>query len=907
MDRVGEMNTEDAATDRCMFLSGLREEFPAVLCGCGGAVASTAAWIACSQYTGGSFVNAGIMLALTGVGLICFGIALVILRRRCSAKTLESSRALTCLRIASEGAEIGFWDRDLRGGTLIWDQAMHRIYGTDPHQDQPTCELWAGLVHPEDIADTADLFDRTIDGIEKFETTFRIVTPAGETRTVRTAATVLRDRDGTGIRIVGATWDVSPLAEATTELSNTATRLSLAMRSAKIGLWDLDLTTDRVEYDETLHTLFGYDTGELNGPISDHHDRCHPDDLTPMLTDCINYPHHHCGSFCKDYRLRTKGGDWVWVHDAGEVVERDALGTPTRMVGVRMLIDEQKRTGDALRSVVALKHSDEGHGLLSEIARSMADSFDLMFVGVFQNRDGAEQPTADLVGGWYRGAEAEPVSYEIHGTPCEIAGAEGYHFVSRGVQSAFPDDEMLVEFGAESYAGVQIINSRGEPIGILNVTHDLQLRDDIDFESVLRLLAARAAVEIERNEIENQLRDAKAEAERVSAFKSEFLANVSHEIRTPIAAMIGYADLLTESRASEHQLISDYSNTISRNGNHLLTLVNDLLDTSKIEAGQMRIEWIPVSPVELIRDVDALFRPRMEEKGLSFEIVCGSPIPASITTDPARLRQILVNLLSNAAKFTQTGGVAIRIVYEENPGVIRFSVSDTGIGIAPEDMNKLFEPFVQAEASTTRRFGGTGLGLSISKHLARLLGGDLKATSAPVRGSEFKVTISAQAAPDAPMLTAEEFVERCGQRALPANAASGPDRPPLQHMRVLLVEDSIDNRRLIRFHIERLGGTVTLAEHGKEGLSILSSGESFELIVTDIQMPVMDGYEFVKALRKQGFSTPVIALTAHATTDDELRCLEAGCDVYETKPISRDRLVAASFRAIRNARRQRAA
>lgn len=783
---------------------------------------------------------------------------------------------------------------------------MHRIYGTDPVKDQPTCELWAGLVHPEDVADTADLFDRSIDGIEKFEKTFRIVTPAGETRTVRTAATVLRDRDGTPIRVVGATWDVSPLAEVTTELSKTATRLSLAMRSAKIGLWDLDLATDRVEYDETLHTLFGYDTGELNGPVSDHHERCHPDDLAPMRSDCLNYLHQHSGSFRKDYRLRTKGGDWVWVHDAGEVVERDAFGTPTRMVGVRMLVDEQKRTGDALRSVVALKHSDEGHGLLSEIARSMADSFDLMFVGVFRIRNGDAEPTADLVGGWYRGAEAEYVSYGLRGTPCEVAGIEGYHFVPSGIQGEFSDDPMLVELGAESYAGVQIISSRGEPLGILNVVHDSQLRDDIDFESVLRLLAARAAVEIERDEIEAQLRDAMAEAERASAFKSEFLANVSHEIRTPIAAMIGYADLLNESRDADHRTISDYTGTISRNGNHLLTLVNDLLDTSKIEAGQMRVEWIPVSPVELVRDVDALFRPRMEEKGLSFEVICGSNIPISITTDPARLRQILVNLLSNAAKFTQTGGVAIRIVYEDNPGVIRFSVSDTGIGIAPENIDKLFEPFVQAEASTTRRFGGTGLGLSISRHLARLLGGDLTATSVPCTGSEFNVAISAEAASDAHMMAAEEFIERCGRRALP-EASAGPDRPALQHMRVLLVEDSLDNRRLLRFHIERLGGTVTLAEHGKEALSILSSGESFELIVTDMQMPVMDGYEFVNTLRKQGFSTPVIALTAHATTDDELRCLEAGCDVYETKPISRERLVAATHRAIRDARRRRAA
>lgn len=880
---------------------------PAAICLCGLTVTVLAGWFACTTDQAERAASPlGVPLVFLGALIVCLGFAAGVLGRRYSARSSQTERAATYLRVASEGAEIGFWDRDLRTGALEWDQTMHRIYGTDPERTEPTSALWASLVHPADIAETADLFDRTIQGLGNFSTMFRIVTPAGEARTVRTAATVIHDRHGAPIRVVGANWNVTELSDATEELSRTATRLSLAMRSAKIGLWDLDLTTREAHCDATFHTLFGYEPDELNGPDVDWHSLCHPEDLSPMRSECLAYLHNLSGSFRKDYRLRTKAGDWVWVHDAGEVVERDALGNPTRMVGVRMLIDEQKRSGDALRSVVALTNSSSEGGLLSQIARSLAESFDLMFVSVSRYKNDGPEQQAEILGGWYLGKEMEPFTYQIRGTPCEVAGADGYHCVKSGVQALYPEDRDLVEMGGESYAGVQILDSRGEPIGILNVINDTPLRGDIDLESVLRLLAARAAVEIERNEIETELRDAKAEAERASAFKSEFLANVSHEIRTPIAAMIGYADILTETAQVDERTIAEHAGTISRNGNQLLTLVNDLLDTSKIDAGQMRVEWISACPAEIVRDVEALLRPRIEEKGLDFSIVCSTDIPSAITTDPARLRQILVNLLGNAAKFTEAGSVTLRVTYDQTCGLMRFSVEDTGIGIAEQDTPGIFRPFVQAEASTTRRFGGTGLGLSISRQLARLLGGDITMRSTPGEGSVFCASVTAAALGGAHMLPASAFEMMCRTAAQTAKPV-GPDRPALQGVRVLLVEDSLDNRRLLRHHLERIGGDVSVAVNGQEALAMIGASEPFELIVTDMQMPVMDGYELVRTLRARGSGIPVIALTAHATTDDEVRCLEAGCDVYETKPVSRERLVTACAHAMRRARQRPAA
>ncbi len=845
----------------------------------------------------------GGLLGVLGIAVLLIGMLSFALLRSSFVTRRASDTLSARLRIASDNAGIGFWDRDLRTGRLEWDATMHRIYGTDPAITTPSSELWTGIVHPDDIEQTNKLFNDAVKGLGNFETTFRIVRPDGAIRDVRTSATVVRNESGIAERVVGANWDVTDQAETERRLENTATRLSLAMQAARIGLWDVRLPpdSDRLETqqatcDEMLHKMLGYDPGELNSPNTQWHALCHPDDLDEMRDRCRGYLRGEDAGYRWDYRVRAKWGDWVWIHDAGKVVERDSMGRPTRMVGVRMLVDEQKRSETALRSVVCMNRND-GEDALEGMARSLAEAFDVMFVGIARYSDESGTRRADLIGGWHRGEPAEPVTYDLAGTPCEIASEQDFCIFNTGVCDRFPADAMLDEIGADSYAGATIVSSDGTPLGVLHVVDDKPLHDHFDYEAVLTVFAAWAATEFERMELESTLRKARDEAERTSEFKSTLVANVSHEIRTPLSAMIGYAELLSENADRSPQAVADFASTIARNGAQLLALVNDLLDCSKIGAGLMSIEQVPASPGEIASDAIELLGHRAVAKGIALEVRCESPIPSLVISDPARMRQIIVNLVGNAVKFTESGTVTLGVGYDNDAQTLRFVIEDTGIGIDPEAMGSLFAPFRQAEASTTRRFGGTGLGLSISRDLAHLLGGEITVESERGVGSVFTVSLNAPPAEGAIIQNPEAFFAACaGVR--PRISEIGPVRPAMHGVNVMLVEDSRDNRRLLSFHLQRAGARVVEAGTGAEALCLIAERPDVDLIVTDLQMPVLDGYALVEELRATGNRTPIIALTANASREDEARCLSVGCDAYETKPISREHLIGVCLRVL---------
>jgi PAS domain S-box-containing protein len=378
--------------------------------------------------------------------------------------------------------------------------------------------------------------------------------------------------------------------------------------------------------------------------------------------------------------------------------------------------------------------------------------------------------------------------------------------------------------------------------------------------------------------------------------KSEFLANMSHEIRTPMTAILGYADLLlTEEgieRAPEHRRQAFAA--IKRNGDHLLEIINDILDLSKIEAGKLQVEHARCSPRDLVAEVAALMQARATQKRLMLTADLVGPLPQTILTDPVRLRQVLFNLVGNAVKFTERGEVRIAVRCVSRPGrpLLQFDVTDTGIGMSEEQMKQLFQPFSQIDGSTTRRFGGTGLGLAISKRLVEALGGAIKVYSAPGKGSTFRVTI------DPGPLEGIAMVHPTEASAAPAwpSAVPGADGAVGLDARVLLAEDGLDNQRLIRLLLTKAGADVTAVENGQlaleAALAARDAGAPFDVILMDMQMPVMDGYEATRALRGRGYTGAIIALTAHAMSGDRQRCLDAGCDEYAAKPIERQQLLA---------------
>jgi len=375
---------------------------------------------------------------------------------------------------------------------------------------------------------------------------------------------------------------------------------------------------------------------------------------------------------------------------------------------------------------------------------------------------------------------------------------------------------------------------------------------------------------------------AKEAAECANRAKSEFLANMSHELRTPMTSILGYSELLEMDLSEEER--RGYLAVIQRNGQVLLQLLNDILDLSRVEAGRLSVVRQACEPRHVVDDVASLLQLRAQEKQLSLTAECCPPLPASIHTDPIRLRQILVNLVGNAIKFTPAGGVRLRLSFRPGlPAQLSFAVADTGIGIDPTTLASLFQPFTQADTSNTRRYGGSGLGLAISQRLASLIGGRITVVSQPGQGSTFTLTLDLDPADEATL------VEAHVPTVLPPPFGPMPQGEPL-HGRVLLAEDAEDTREDLRLILTRAGAEVDLAEDGLSACRLaqtsLAEGRPYDLILMDVQMPGLSGLEATARLRKLDWAGPIVALTAHAMQGDRERCLAAGCDSYLAKPVS---------------------
>ncbi len=448
---------------------------------------------------------------------------------------------------------------------------------------------------------------------------------------------------------------------------------------------------------------------------------------------------------------------------------------------------------------------------------------------------------------------------------------------------------------------------QGETVAALMIsipTDDLVTQQASMRLLVLSTLAALAVVlisvsyflfgKIHKNAAE--LQDARQAAEAACRVKSQFLANMSHEIRTPMTAILGYTELLIDRETVRGLPREDVEifQTIRRNGEHLLDVINDILDISKIESGNFKIELIECSLDNVLSDVVSLMQGRALQKGLSLDVTFVGDVPTTIRTDPTRLGQILINLMGNAIKFTESGRVGVSVSLadtEDGDARLQFVVSDTGIGMTKVQLGNLFLPFAQADPSITRKFGGTGLGLAISKHLTELLGGHISIQSKIGRGSTITFTIEVGSLDrTAWMSDASALSIKQARQVCPRNIVGLPDG-----VRILLAEDGLDNQRLIKAVLKKVGADVTVAENGAVAVELAlharRDDRPFGVILMDMQMPVLDGYGATRELRKYGYSGAIVALTAHAMASDRAKCLDAGCDDYATKPINRHELI----------------
>ena len=470
-----------------------------------------------------------------------------------------------------------------------------------------------------------------------------------------------------------------------------------------------------------------------------------------------------------------------------------------------------------------------------------------------------------------------------------------------------------------------------------DITAELVVEQFTHIEEILRRLEKKASLELElKGELAEKLREtqlradelardrrrleemqiaslnimedistARRAAEAAAQVKSEFLANMSHEIRTPMTAILGFAELLQgeifccdrcpyANGCEKRRKSCEHVQTICANGQHLLEIINGILDLSRIEAGRLEISRIECSPSVIVGEVLSLIRLRAKEKGIKLRLLSQSPIPETIVTDPTRLRQILINLVGNAVKFTHRGEVVlgVRLIDEQSDEPkLEFTVVDTGIGLTEAQVAKLFKPFSQADASTTRKYGGTGLGLAISRQLAILLGGDIRLTSTPGKGSAFTVTVATGSLHGVRLLDGVSEAEINSDKTVKEIALT--EIPP--GSRVLLAEDGEDNQRLISFILKKAGAEVSLANNGLVAhdlaMAARKDGIPYDVILMDMQMPVLDGYEATGKLRNAGYEGFIIALTAHAMRGDREKCLNIGCDDYTTKPVDRTQLI----------------
>lgn len=659
----------------------------------------------------------------------------------------------------------------------------------------------------------------------------------------------------------------------------TEQQLRLAVDGAGLGLWDWELDSGYTVFNDEWFRMLGYRPMDLPMNLSTWESLTHPEDLQRAYSEIRRHlagdvPRYRC-----ELRMRCKNGEWKSILDVGEVSERDENGKPTRMTGVHIDIDE-------------VRHAESERRRAQELLQIAVDT---MPQRVFwKDREGR-----------YLGCNIAFAKDAGVASPHAMLGTTDYDSKWREQADKYRGDDLAVMAAGAARLNYEepLTNEKGELLWVR--TSKVPLRDESG--QVVGVMGTFQDVTAERSHNEELMR-AKEAAEAASRAKSEFLANMSHEIRTPLTAILGFADLLADpSEGDEARRRLEYVSTIQRNGQHLLAVINDILDLSKIEAGKMALEAAQISLPCLISETVELIRARADGKGLALRCEFATAMPSGVTTDPTRLRQVLNNLVGNAIKFTEIGSVTVRVACapgeDARSASLRIDVVDTGIGIEADRLSRLFAAFEQADTSMARRFGGTGLGLHISHRLAHALGGSLSVSSEFGKGSTFSLALGVATEPGVLWIDAQHC-GTCPRKRIAGDSvvAKNPrSAQPLAGCRILLAEDGPDNQRLITYHLRRAGATVKVVQNGKLAVEALTSdgtveGElqsplQFDIVLSDMQMPEMDGYAAARLLRSKGYGGPIIAMTAHALDGERERCLMAGCSDYCTKPIQRGALI----------------
>ena len=736
---------------------------------------------------------------------------------------------------------------------------------------------------------------------------------------VRDEAVLVRDEDGNPAYWQGVSFDITDrkkaeeevrklnedleerVRERTAQLEESRERYRLVLQASNDGIFDRNLNTGEMYWNERLFEIFGLSSSEVTPSFDLLLELMHPEDR-PRVMEALAVHIERGEVYTEEYRARRPNGEYRTCFVRGEAM-RDEEGKPIRIAGVVRDITERKKAGESQRLLAeagvvfasSLDYREQLPSLAHLMVPILADwcavhvvEGDSLNPVAIANQDPEKVQWANEL------LERYPLVLDSqHALTSAIRTGEPEIIpeVPEEFLRPFAQDEehmtLIREVGVTSVMILPLV-ARGRAFGTITLVsaeskrrygeEDLGLAEELARRVALAVDNARLYEELEGHVEErtaqlesavDELKKARESAEEANRSKSEFLANMSHEIRTPMNGVIGMTGLLLDTWLSDEQ--RDYAESIRTSGEHLLDIINDILDFSKIEAGKLEFETIDFDLRATVEETAVLLAERAHRKGLELISLVESGVPTALRGDPGRIRQVLTNLLGNAIKFTEEGEVVVRVeLVEENEteARIRLSVTDTGIGLTEEERSRLFQAFSQADASTTRRYGGTGLGLSISSRLVGMMDGTMDVESEPGMGSTFSFTLPVRKQPE-------------GERTAPASAAD------LGGLKVLIVDDNATNRRILHEHVTSWGMKVAAVGGGPEALEVLRSSEPYDVAILDMQMPDMDGLELARRIKADPSisGTRLILLTSVGERGDAYEARTAGIGAYLLKPV----------------------
>jgi PAS domain S-box-containing protein len=779
-------------------------------------------------------------------------------------RTLNDQAILHCLLESAPDTGVAATDMNLR--ILYFNPAAARIYGYKPEEVIGRTVREFHVLHQisaERLDNAARIvrekgfYQYSIQRLEK-----------GQTKHYEMRVSAIRNPVGEMLGYMLMGQDVTRRKEAELALQRSEERLRKSQQFARAGSWDWQLGTDELYWSGCAPALFGYEPGRMRISRAQFLQAVHPEDrqrVTAAVWACLEQR----AEYEIEYRVVWPDGSIHWMHEQGDVL-RDEDGAPLNMLGLVQDITRRKEAESQLQ---------EQHRFLDSVIETIPS---MLFV---KEAAALRYVRFNRAGELLTGKAAVEVLGKSDADLLPPAEAEARMAADRRVTA----DGNAVDISEEEISTCQgirllrtrkaaILDEQGRPAYLLGISDDIT----------------------EQRAAERNLAEARIQAEKANQAKSDFLANMSHEIRTPMNGIIGLTELALKTTLDPQQ--RDYLEKVSQSAQSLLGLLNDILDLSKIEAHRLELESIPFDLHELIAQISSLMAIHSQQRGVPLHIQIDPEIPRHLLGDPLRIKQILLNLVGNAFKFTKAGEITIAV----RPGLhaqhgclpVAFTVRDTGIGIAKQQQTELFKPFVQSDSSTTRLYGGTGLGLAITRQLVEMMDGTINLVSAPGQGSAFTFTLPL------PLSAPEElaaYVERTEQPAL-----DGATLDSIRGARILLVEDNQINQQVAVELLSQECFRVDLAENGQQALDLLQPGK-YDVVLMDLQMPVMDGYQAATAIRRQNRydDLPVLAMSANAMRHDREQCRAVGMNDHIPKPVDRKQLLAALCRWIKPGLRDR--